>query len=377
MQRGRAVRARARGGRRGSPGSPACAPRRSAATARSWTTSSSPAPAARCTCATRPRPRATSSLAIARLIADEADAAFGLLASTIGSARLGCRRSPHASREPILIEARRARRRARLLHGDLPAAAATRSSACAEEFVQDNHSRSRVGVVCAECTSSRGRRSSCAARAGHDPRRARGHPAAARPASGSWEGFELSDANGHQLYCPDGFAHGFCVLSEVADVIYKVSTYYDPAAESGFRYDDPEVGIEWPDVELAPSAARPERGARRSPRSCGSDAVKAVILAGGLGTRISEETAVKPKPMIEIGAKPLLWHIMKIYSAHGHRRVRGLPRLPRLRDQGVLRQLLPAHGRRDLRHEGQPHGGAPVGRRAVEGHADRHRRRDR
>jgi glucose-1-phosphate cytidylyltransferase len=45
--------------------------------------------------------------------------------------------------------------------------------------------------------------------------------------------------------------------------------------------------------------------------------VKAVILAGGAGTRISEETAVRPKPMIEIGSKPILWHIMKIYSAHG------------------------------------------------------------
>jgi glucose-1-phosphate cytidylyltransferase len=45
--------------------------------------------------------------------------------------------------------------------------------------------------------------------------------------------------------------------------------------------------------------------------------MKAVILAGGLGTRISEETGVKPKPMIEIGGKPILWHIMKIYSAHG------------------------------------------------------------
>jgi glucose-1-phosphate cytidylyltransferase len=45
--------------------------------------------------------------------------------------------------------------------------------------------------------------------------------------------------------------------------------------------------------------------------------LKAVILAGGLGTRISEETHLKPKPMVEIGAKPILWHIMKIYSAHG------------------------------------------------------------
>ena len=45
--------------------------------------------------------------------------------------------------------------------------------------------------------------------------------------------------------------------------------------------------------------------------------MKAVILAGGLGTRISEETHLKPKPMIEIGGKPMLWHIMKSYSAHG------------------------------------------------------------
>lgn len=45
--------------------------------------------------------------------------------------------------------------------------------------------------------------------------------------------------------------------------------------------------------------------------------MKAVILAGGLGTRISEETGLKPKPMIEIGGKPILWHIMKIYAAHG------------------------------------------------------------
>uniref|UniRef100_A0A0C1N4Y2 Nucleotidyl transferase domain-containing protein n=1 Tax=Tolypothrix bouteillei VB521301 TaxID=1479485 RepID=A0A0C1N4Y2_9CYAN len=45
--------------------------------------------------------------------------------------------------------------------------------------------------------------------------------------------------------------------------------------------------------------------------------MKAVILAGGLGTRLSEETSVRPKPMVEIGGKPILWHIMKTYSAHG------------------------------------------------------------
>src|SRR5688572_29706587 len=45
--------------------------------------------------------------------------------------------------------------------------------------------------------------------------------------------------------------------------------------------------------------------------------MKLVILAGGAGTRLSEETAVRPKPMVEIGGKPILWHIMKIYAAHG------------------------------------------------------------
>ena len=45
--------------------------------------------------------------------------------------------------------------------------------------------------------------------------------------------------------------------------------------------------------------------------------MKAVILAGGLGTRLSEETSLKPKPMVEIGGKPILWHIMKMYSTHG------------------------------------------------------------
>ena len=45
--------------------------------------------------------------------------------------------------------------------------------------------------------------------------------------------------------------------------------------------------------------------------------MKAVILAGGLGTRLSEETALRPKPMVEIGGKPILWHIMQIHAVHG------------------------------------------------------------
>jgi dTDP-4-dehydrorhamnose 3,5-epimerase len=120
-----------------------------------------------------------------------------------------------------------------------------------EEFVQDNHSRSRRGVVRGmHFQPGQAKLIRCA----------RGEILDVlvdiRPGSptfGEWEAFSIGEERGEQVYCPDGFAHGFCVLSEVADVIYKVSTYYDPATESGFRYDDPEVGIEWPPMDLTPS----------------------------------------------------------------------------------------------------------------------------
>ena len=74
------------------------------------------------------------------------------------------------------------------------------------------------------------------------------------PTYGQWEGFELDDENLHQLYVPIGFAHGFCVTSDIADVMYKCSGYYDESIERGIAYNDPEVGIEWPQsVELIPS----------------------------------------------------------------------------------------------------------------------------
>ena len=79
--------------------------------------------------------------------------------------------------------------------------------------------------------------------------------AGARRRSRQWEAAELNDTSHHQLYCPNGFAHGFCVLSDVADVIYACTTYYDPGTEAGFRYDDAEVAIDWPDgFELTASA---------------------------------------------------------------------------------------------------------------------------
>ena len=66
------------------------------------------------------------------------------------------------------------------------------------------------------------------------------------PTHRRWEGYELDDARHHQLFVPAGFGHGFCVLSDQADVAYKLSSYYDPATEAGIAWDDPDVRVEWP-----------------------------------------------------------------------------------------------------------------------------------
>jgi dTDP-4-dehydrorhamnose 3,5-epimerase len=121
-----------------------------------------------------------------------------------------------------------------------------------DDFVQDNHSRSRQGIV-------RGMH--------YQPgmakmiRAVRGaildvlvDVRVGSPTFGQWEAFELDDVRCRQLYCPDGFGHGFCVLSELADVVYKTSAYWDPETEGGFAFDDPDVGIEWPtDLKLTAS----------------------------------------------------------------------------------------------------------------------------
>ena len=75
--------------------------------------------------------------------------------------------------------------------------------------------------------------------------------------------------------------------------------------------------------------------------------MKAVILAGGFGLCISEETVIKPKPMIEIGGRPILWHIMKIYSHYGIDDFIICLRLQRIHDQRVFRQLFSSHIRCD------------------------------
>lgn len=115
-----------------------------------------------------------------------------------------------------------------------------------EEMVQDNHSRSGHGIV-------RGMHFQIGRGAAKLVRVSRGaiydvivDLRRGSPTFGEWEGFELTDENMHSLYCPVGFAHGFCVLSDVADVMYKQDRYYNDATERGIAYNDPEVGIEWP-----------------------------------------------------------------------------------------------------------------------------------
>jgi len=115
-----------------------------------------------------------------------------------------------------------------------------------EEFIQDNHSRSARGVV-------RGMHFHIGPGVAKLVRCSRGRIVDVNvdlrkgsPTYGQWEGVELDDENMRVLYVPKGFAHGFCVLSEIADVLYKQTAYYDPAVERGIAWDDPEIAIEWP-----------------------------------------------------------------------------------------------------------------------------------
>jgi dTDP-4-dehydrorhamnose 3,5-epimerase len=124
-----------------------------------------------------------------------------------------------------------------------------------EPFVQDNHSRSTRGVV-------RGMHFQIGAGASKLVRCGRGKILdvivdlrTGSPTYGEWEGHELSEENMRVFYVPVGFAHGFCVLSAVADVFYKQSGYYASETERGISYRDPDVAIAWPfgPDELLPS----------------------------------------------------------------------------------------------------------------------------
>ena len=116
-----------------------------------------------------------------------------------------------------------------------------------EEFVQDNHSKSAKGVLRGlhyqRAPRAQGKLVRCVAGAildvGVDIRKG-------SPTFGRWAASELTAANAHMLYLPPGFAHGFLVLSETAEIIYKCTAEYSPADEGGFAWNDPDVGVAWP-----------------------------------------------------------------------------------------------------------------------------------
>jgi dTDP-4-dehydrorhamnose 3,5-epimerase len=113
-------------------------------------------------------------------------------------------------------------------------------------FVQENHSRSSRGILRGlhfQTSPGQAKLVRCVRGAiwdvAVDLRRD-------SPTYRRWEGVELTDQNHRQLFVPAGFGHGFCVLSDVADVGYKLTSYYDPETEAGIRWDDPGIGVDWP-----------------------------------------------------------------------------------------------------------------------------------
>ena len=132
-------------------------------------------------------------------------------------------------------------------------------------FVQDNHSQSLRGVLRGlhyQLTHPQGKLvrvvSGRVFDVAVDLRRS-------SPRLGQWVGVELSADNRRQVWVPPGFAHGFLVLSERAEVLYKVSEYHRPADERALAWDDPRVGIQWPLDELgaAPLLSAKDRSAPR------------------------------------------------------------------------------------------------------------------
>lgn len=114
------------------------------------------------------------------------------------------------------------------------------------QFVQDNHSRSAKGVL-------RGLHYQIRQPQGKLVRTVRGAVfdvvvdiRKSSPAFGRWLGVTLTEDNHRQLWVPPGFAHGFVVLSDTADVLYKTTDYYAPQFERCIRWNDPTIGIEWP-----------------------------------------------------------------------------------------------------------------------------------
>jgi dTDP-4-dehydrorhamnose 3,5-epimerase len=83
------------------------------------------------------------------------------------------------------------------------------------------------------------------------------------PTFGHWAGVELSEDNHRQFWIPPGFAHGFVTLTDTADFLYKTTAYYAPSHDRGIAWNDPAVGIQWPELGMAPLLSAKDQAARR------------------------------------------------------------------------------------------------------------------
>jgi dTDP-4-dehydrorhamnose 3,5-epimerase len=120
------------------------------------------------------------------------------------------------------------------------------STGVMRDWVQDNHSRSARGVLRGlhfQNPNPQGKLVSCAVGSVWD---VAVDLRQSSPTFGEWVGVELSSENHKQIWIPEGFAHGFVVTSDHADVLYKTTAYYDEANNRSLRWDDPAVGIDWP-----------------------------------------------------------------------------------------------------------------------------------
>jgi dTDP-4-dehydrorhamnose 3,5-epimerase len=118
-------------------------------------------------------------------------------------------------------------------------------------FVQDNHTRSSQGVLRGlhyQMTQTQGKLVRVAAGSVFD---VVVDVRSSSPTFGQWYGTELNEDNIKMIYVPPGFAHGFVVLSETADFIYKCTDYYHPESEQGIAWDDPDLNIDWSIAEIA------------------------------------------------------------------------------------------------------------------------------
>lgn len=132
---------------------------------------------------------------------------------------------------------------------------------CSYSFVQDNHSKSSFGVL-------RGLHFQLYQPQGKLVRVLDGvifdvavDIRQGSPTFGNWVGVELSAENKKQLWVPPDFAHGFLVLSEVAQVLYKTTDFYYPENERSIRWDDPDVGINWPKLSISPLLSAKDKNA--------------------------------------------------------------------------------------------------------------------